>query len=86
MATGVRVAVHTAGIQPDLRHGIMIKPGAETTIRLGATQRQRLPRPYESQCTNQQLLNGSLNIKYSVEGCINACIQDQVTVKVCLDQ
>jgi len=78
MATGVRVAVQDAGTVPDMRRGIMVGPGAETTVMLSATQRQRLPRPYASQCTDQQLLDGSLNINYTEDGCIDVCIQDQV--------
>jgi len=78
MATGVRVAVQDAGTVPDMRRGIMVGPGAETTWMLSATQRQRLPRPYASQCTDQQLLDGSLNINYTEDGCTEVCVQDQV--------
>ena len=78
MATGIRVAVHDAGTKPDTKTGVSIGPGAETTLRLTATNRVRLPPPFQGQCTTKEYVGNSKTMQYTVNACIDARIQDQV--------
>jgi hypothetical protein len=79
MAIGIRVSVHGEGMEPDMKSGVSIGPGAETTLMLTSTKRVRLPPPFQSQCTTQEYADSSKTLKYSVDTCIDLCVQDQVS-------
>lgn len=78
MAIGIRVAVHDAGTKPDMKTGISIGPGAETTMTLLTIHRVRLPPPFASQCTTQEYVGSSQDVKYTADACFDVCVQDQV--------
>lgn len=78
MAVGIRVSVHGAGTIPDMKTGISIGPGVETTLMLKSTKRVRLPPPFQSQCTTEEFVGNSQNIAYTVDSCVDVCVQEQV--------
>jgi hypothetical protein len=84
MATGIRVSVHDAGTAPDMKGGVSVGPGVETTISLTATVRQRLPPPYEGWCTNQQYIDDSQELKYNADTCDDVCNQKKVNCMQCI--
>jgi len=50
--SGVRVLVHPSGTIPNMKKGVSISPGLETTIAIIGTVTNRLAKPY-SNCTNK---------------------------------
>jgi len=74
-ATGLRVAVHAAGTEPDMKLGMSVAPGMETTMTVSQIKRTRLPAPY-SNCTQDRTYNSS-DITYTGEYCVDVCLQGQ---------
>src|SRR6476469_9573908 len=54
--------------------GFSVSPGTETTALLSQTTRTRLPDPY-SNCTNEYVLHNDSVRTYSVDYCIDVCLQ-----------
>ena len=84
VATGIRVIVHAPGTQPNLKVGLSVGPGTETTLHVSNTLRTRLPSPYSS-CTEERYLDdpdpsddGGLAETYSKDACYEVCLQRQV--------
>lgn len=85
-ATGLRVAIHTPSSVPNMKQGITIGPGTETTITLTQTQRSMQPAPYSS-CTKKATLGApdaaaSETDAYTEDYCFDACMQ-RAYVKEC---
>jgi hypothetical protein len=78
MAIGIRVSIHGAGTVPDMKTGVSVGPGAETTLMLTSTKRARLPPPFQGQCTTEEYVGNSQNLKYTVDSCFDVCAQEQV--------
>lgn len=81
VATGIRVIVHAPGTQPNLKVGMSIGPGTETTLHVSNTMRTRLPSPYGI-CTEQKYLDdpdpsddGGSAEAYSKDACYDVCLQ-----------
>jgi len=72
-AAGVRVMVHAPGTKPDMKLGMVVSPGTETTISISQTVTSRLSYPY-SNCTTETRLGFS---KYTKNYCVEVCIQEQ---------
>jgi len=72
-STGLRVLVHTPGTVPNMKLGISVSPGTETTVKLYQSIRSHLPDPY-SNCTEQKTLGSSI---YTQQYCLDVCLQDQ---------
>ena len=77
-AFGVRFIIHTPGTEPQIEDGLNIGPGTETTLRIVPTRRERLDKPYSQQgCTSQKYIDGSQDL-YTMDGCVNVCIQQHI--------
>jgi len=76
-ATGLQIAIHAPGTVPDMKLGMNISPGMETTIALTHTLTTHLPEPY-SACTDQTSLGASDNVTTYTQGyCLELCGQQQ---------
>ena len=87
-ARGVRVDMHSPGSSPDMKRGVNIPPGTESTITVASTKRTRLPLPYGgTDCTSQTYVTNSNNkMLYSYDVCYDVCLQDQMLGKCgCLE-
>lgn len=76
LATGVRVTVSSPGAHPNMKEGISVGPGTETTIRLWQTTRQRVQHPYGN-CTVQKhadIMDNKSAI-YTKDDCYSVCHQ-----------
>lgn len=82
-ASGVRVAINTRGLLANMKQGISVGPGTETTIRLRNTERQRVNRPHGN-CTDQKLVDNKDNtsVAYTLSGCYELCLQ-QIYINAC---
>ena len=82
-ATGARVSVHAPGTLADMTHGVTVSPGVETTLAVHQIRRKRLTKPWYD-CTDRQYLyqttedDGDSGIRYTADGCLSLCVQDQV--------
>jgi len=78
-ATGARVSVHAPGTLAETKSGVTVSPGVETTLVVDQVRRVRLPKPWGG-CTEREYLveETGENIRYTVDGCISLCAQDQV--------
>lgn len=76
LATGVRVKVNSPGVRPNMKEGISVGPGTETTIRLSQTTRQRVQHPYGN-CTVQQHADimDNRSVTYTIDDCYSVCLQ-----------
>ena len=87
-ASGVRVDMHSPGSSPDMKRGVNIPPGTESTITVASTKRTRLPLPFGgTDCTSQAYVTNSNNkMLYSYDVCYDVCLQDQIVGECgCLD-
>ena len=89
-AEGARLAVHARHTLPNIKEGITVSPGHETTVRMSQTHRKLIPEPF-SNCSYRELLddvddNQNNSIKsdmafkfsYSQEACEELCLQDNI--------
>ncbi|ESO02513.1 hypothetical protein HELRODRAFT_161791 [Helobdella robusta] len=83
-ATGVRITIHLPGTRGEMKNGLNLSPGTESTLYIQMVNRSRLHYPYSADdCTDD--FNFTPNISgyfYSREDCTDYCIQQKV-VDVC---
>jgi len=80
-STGMRVMIHPPGTIPNMKLGISVGPGTETTITLSQTTIIHLPAPY-SNCTLVEVLGSPVdNYTYTDAYCFEVCLQNQYLAK-----
>ncbi|ESO02512.1 hypothetical protein HELRODRAFT_161790 [Helobdella robusta] len=79
-ATGVRIKAHYPGTRGDMKNGLSLSPGTESTFYIQMINRTRLHSPYNKEdCTDQNNFSpDETGHLYSREDCIEYCLQQQV--------
>ena len=80
-ASGGRVLAHPPNTSPFMAEGVVIGQGTESTLLVQQTTRQRQPPPY-SNCTDGTGWLENKGHAYSVQYCVDTCIQEK-TVEEC---
>ena len=76
-ANGARVLVHPANTAPYMGGGLNVGPGTESVVTIQQTTRQRQPEPY-SNCTDGTGWLENQGHAYSVQYCVDTCIQEKI--------
>ena len=77
-AVGVSLRIHFPGTKGDMKQGINLSPGTESTFFVDMMNRTRLKYPYNKwNCTSNEYLNIT-GYLYTINDCIELCIQEQI--------
>lgn len=77
-AVGVSLRIHFPGTKGNMKQGINLSPGTESTFFVDMVNRTRLKYPYNKwNCTNNEYLNIT-GYLYNINDCIELCIQEQI--------